>query len=357
VLTAPTWVSVPAYDLPAAYPQPGGGSISPNDSRLRDAYDRYGTIYTTLGTQHVPGNPSANANDNVYWYEINASASTAASHAITDPNIAYFAPGIVPGCQTLITPCPASFVALEFSGSSSTQPASAFYQLGSGLPTRYQQGVPGYTLIGAWGDYPGAAPDPANSMSVWVLGEYAAQTSAWGTAVTSLSGAAPQPTPSPSPSPSPATSYKAAILADSPAIYYRLDESSGSSAADSSGHGHTAAYTSSAILNQAGATSDGDAAISGSGEVVKYAAGAGLPTGSAARSVEAWFKTTTDQRNVVLACWGTETSNQNFALMINNATQMKVGSWQGDYNFNLGLGQNAFDGSGTKLWRPSTAAT
>jgi hypothetical protein len=118
MLTAPTWVNVPAYDLSAAYPQPGGGSICCNDSRLRDAYDRYGSIYTTLGTQHVAGNSNANANANVYWYEINASASTATSHAITDPNVAYFTPGIVPGCQTATTPCPTPFAALEFSGSS-----------------------------------------------------------------------------------------------------------------------------------------------------------------------------------------------------------------------------------------------
>src|SRR4051794_151160 len=50
----------------------------------------------------------------------------------------------------------------------------------------------------------------------------------------------------------PAVAYKTAVLADHPLAYYRLDESSGASAADSSGHGVTAAYQSGAQLGASG---------------------------------------------------------------------------------------------------------
>ena len=49
---------------------------------------------------------------------------------------------------------------------------------------RYQDGVAGYTLNGRWGDYPAVAADPTNARRVWVLGEYAKATDAWGTAIT-----------------------------------------------------------------------------------------------------------------------------------------------------------------------------
>ena len=51
---------------------------------------------------------------------------------------------------------------------------------------RYQAGVPGYELSDRWGDYPGVSADPSTHARVWVLGEYAKATDAWGTAVTAI---------------------------------------------------------------------------------------------------------------------------------------------------------------------------
>lgn len=147
------------------------------------------------------------------------------------------------------------------------------------------------------------------------------------------------------------------MLANSPVLYYRLDESSGTSAADSSGHGHTGAYTSAATLNQSGATSDGDAAIAGTGTLVKYTSGSGLPTGSAARSVECWFKSSTSQSNAVLVAWGREQSNNEFAMMLNSATTLEVGSWTSNYLFPLPSGKSALDGQWhhiVAVWNGST---
>ena len=49
-----------------------------------------------------------------------------------------------------------------------------------------------------------------------------------------------------------ATSYDQAVLADSPAAYWRLGESSGSSAADSSGNGNGGTYQNGPTLRAAG---------------------------------------------------------------------------------------------------------
>lgn len=352
-LNAPTWVNVSPYNVPASAPQPGGNPIFTDDDRLRMAFYRYGTIYTTNTTQLVTGVSNANPYASIQWYEINPSTSAGVTHIVTNPTVSYFVPGVMPGCTTTALPCPQPYVALEFSGSGSSQPASALYQIAGNNPTVFASGVNGYTLTGAWGDYPGMAADPGNPTTVWELGEYAAQTSSWGTGLTSVTyagGSTSTPTPTPTPIPTQAgtataSSYRLTVLADSPALYYRLDESSGTAAADSSGNGRSATYTSNATLNVSGATADGDAAISGTGQTVKYASGTGLPTASSSRSIECWYRTSTSQSNVVLAAWGSETSNELFAVMLYSATQLKVTSWSTDYYFPLPSGRNAFDGA------------
>jgi hypothetical protein len=52
------------------------------------------------------------------------------------------------------------------------------------------------------------------------------------------------------------------VLAGSPAAYWRLGEASGTEAADTSGNGRHAGYRNGVTLNQAGAISDGNAAVS-----------------------------------------------------------------------------------------------
>jgi hypothetical protein len=194
-LSDPQWVAsgfIAAYDLPANAPQPRGAAIATGDTRLGGTVSRYGKIYTSNTTMHVSGIPGATPNPyaNAQWYEITPNTLTnsfGTSHAITSPSIAYFFPSVLPGCAA--SPCTTPSPVLEVSGSSRSQPASAFWVRGSGgRPTNYTpSAVAGYTLNSRWGDYSAVAADPTPTGPVWVLGEYARATNAWGTAVTSVS--------------------------------------------------------------------------------------------------------------------------------------------------------------------------
>jgi hypothetical protein len=130
-------------------------------------------------------------------------------------------------------------------------------------------------------------------------------------------------------------------------VYYRLDEASGSTATDSSGNGYNGTYTARATLGQPGATSDGDAALSVSGQAVTGGAANALPSGTAPRSVEVWFKTTATPSSPygsALVCWGTESTNQMFCLKVYSATQMKLTNWTNSYLFAVPSGANTLDG-------------
>jgi hypothetical protein len=190
-LGAATWVTTSSYDLSADAPQPNSaGLIDTGDTRLLGAVERNGTIYTGNTTQHVSSSLSATANAyaNAQWYAFAPSATTAAASAITDTNVAYFYPGVMPSGPNNTSGATA-FVGLQFSGSGPTQAASAFAVAGATAPpyTPYAAGVGGYTLNGRWGDYPALSADPTNSSgAVRVLGEYAKATGAWGTAAAGL---------------------------------------------------------------------------------------------------------------------------------------------------------------------------
>ena len=162
----------------------------------------------------------------------------------------------------------------------------------------------------------------------------------------------PTPTPTSTSTPTPtstptSSAYRSAVLADQPGVYYRLDEASGTTAADSSGNGHNGTYTTNATLGQSGATNDGDTAISGSGRLMQYSAGTGLPAGTATFSVEAWFETTATPASPwgsTLVSWGTESGNGLLALMIYSSSQMKLSTWSNDYYFPVPAGASAIDG-------------
>jgi hypothetical protein len=126
-------------------------------------------------------------------------------------------------------------------------------------------------------------------------------------------------------------SYSGAILADAPNIYYRLGESSGTTASDSSGNGHNATYASSGVsLGAAGAiVNDTDTAITlnGTTGAVQEASGAGVPTGFANRSVEAWFKTTAATDMPIVAYGTPGIANQYFGVYVNGtAIEVQTGA-------------------------------
>lgn len=202
-LNSSAWVSggsgfIAAYDLPADAPQPRGRAIDTGDTRLLGAVQRYGLIYTSNTTLHVDSRLSSTPNPyaNAQWYVLtpaptssSPSATTGQSSAVTNSAVAYFFPGVLPGCtsQLISGSCGTSFVALEVSGSGRGQPASAF-AVKNGQPSLYQPGVAGYTLSSRWGDYAAVASDPSAPTQVWVMGEYTRATSSWGTAVGIVTG-------------------------------------------------------------------------------------------------------------------------------------------------------------------------
>ena len=200
-LNQPAWVSagsgangfIGAYGLPADAPQPKGRAIDSGDTRLLGAVQRYGQMYTANTTMHVDSRLSSSPNPyaNAQWYVLTPaptsaapSATTGQSFAVTNSSVAYFFPGVLPGCtvKPIGGSCATPFVALQVSGSGRSQPASAFKVTG-GQPSVYQLGVGGYTQGSRWGDYPAMASDPSVPTQVWVLGEYARASTSWGTAV------------------------------------------------------------------------------------------------------------------------------------------------------------------------------
>lgn len=89
--------------------------------------------------------------------------------------------------------------------------------------------------------------------------------------------------------------YSAAVLADSPLAYFRLDETSGTTLTDSSGNAHNGTYVS-PTLGVTGATSDGDKAATFNGtSAYAFAAGGGaawVPTHASSWTFECWAKFT-----------------------------------------------------------------
>src|SRR5205807_8445727 len=87
----------------------------------------------------------------------------------------------------------------------------------------------------------------------------------------------------------PSASYSSTVIGDHPSAYYRLGETSGTVAVDSSGNGRNATYTGNTTLGVSPGAVIGDTntAISGTG-AGKCAAGSPgvLPCGNAARSID-----------------------------------------------------------------------
>jgi hypothetical protein len=85
--------------------------------------------------------------------------------------------------------------------------------------------------------------------------------------------------------------YSDVILADGPVGYWRLDETSGTTAADLSGNGHDATYEGGPTLGVAGAIYDGDTAVSfdGTDDGVSISNAADFQSDTV--TLEAWVKT------------------------------------------------------------------
>jgi hypothetical protein len=89
-------------------------------------------------------------------------------------------------------------------------------------------------------------------------------------------------------------SFQAQVLSDSPYVYHRLNEDSGTTAADTSGNGRTGTYVGGPTLGEAGAGPGSDNAVtfSGTGQHVGSNTTAGFGSLLANSSYEFIFKTT-----------------------------------------------------------------
>lgn len=85
--------------------------------------------------------------------------------------------------------------------------------------------------------------------------------------------------------------YQTTVQADSPVAYWRLGESSGTSAADLGPNTLTGTYSGGFTLGATGASRTSGTAVTLNGSTGKVTAGVtGIPTGNAARTIEAWVK-------------------------------------------------------------------
>lgn len=102
-------------------------------------------------------------------------------------------------------------------------------------------------------------------------------------------------------------SYPSAVLADHPYLYYRLDETSGPTVADSSGNNHPGAYVGGVTYGVPGALkTDSDPAITLDGSS-GYLYGATRVSNPQVFTVEVWFKTTTTHGGKIVGFGSSQT--------------------------------------------------
>ena len=129
---------------------------------------------------------------------------------------------------------------------------------------------------------------------------------------------------------SPSLSYPATVLADSPSFFWRLGETSGTTAADSSPHGFTGIYESGTTQGAAGpVTGDATTATTFDGKtgLVTSAATVADP---ATYSMELWFKTTTNTGGKLMGFGNAQTgssSNYDRHIYMMNDGQLTFGNY------------------------------
>jgi hypothetical protein len=126
--------------------------------------------------------------------------------------------------------------------------------------------------------------------------------------------------------------YASTTLSYGPSAFYRLGDTAASAMADSSGHGATGLYTSSATLGQAGPLSaDASGSVLGNGSNFFGQAHPTLPLYNSPRTVETWMKTTSTSSQVLLG-YGLTSTAQAFGVS-EAPSSVTVFSWSNDLTF------------------------
>jgi hypothetical protein len=131
------------------------------------------------------------------------------------------------------------------------------------------------------------------------------------------------------------TTYKDAVLADSPLVYYRLDEAACCNAADSSGNARSGTYASAGITYGAASllTPDTDAAISTSGAGAALTRDPAFLPSTGPRTVEIWAQTTAGGAQTLFSYGQTNANTQYFQFSIRNGSQLVFLGWGDDMVF------------------------
>lgn len=120
--------------------------------------------------------------------------------------------------------------------------------------------------------------------------------------------------------------YRNLILSDKPRSYWRLGESGGSTAYDELGVNNGTYYG--ITLNATGAVKDSNTAATfpgdagGNNDAVQISSPTGLPSGSADRTIEAWFKTSASDEFMDILSWGNDTTNTSWVVQINQTSSI-----------------------------------
>jgi hypothetical protein len=123
-----------------------------------------------------------------------------------------------------------------------------------------------------------------------------------------------------------------AVCANQPVAYWRLDEASGGSVADSSGNGHAGTLSASGVtLGSPGALAgDTAASFNGSTGAISVASTTGLPSGNHSYSLEAWINTTANVLQGIIG-WGNYGTNGRVnALRMEGAFGLRNYWWNND---------------------------
>ena len=131
---------------------------------------------------------------------------------------------------------------------------------------------------------------------------------------------------------SPSQSYTQTVLADNPSFLWKLDESSGSTAADSSPNGSSGIYESGTTQGQPGPiTGDSQTATSFDGQS-GLVTSANQVSGPNTFSIEGWFKTSANTGGMMIGFGNNQTgmsSNYDRHLYMMNDGQLVFGVWTG----------------------------
>ncbi|MGD0608859.1 MAG: LamG-like jellyroll fold domain-containing protein, partial [Streptosporangiaceae bacterium] len=193
--------------------------------------------------------------------------------------------------------------------------------------------VTGYVLREASGPDKGASIATGGTALTATLTGLAGGSAATFTVVAESScGAGAAGTSSPVTPTGSAATYVGAVLRNSPAVFYRLDEPAGATVmADSSGHAADGGYSGQQTLGALAPLASDQATSTG---YTTCCGGLGtgqpaLPRYASARTVQAWINTTDATTNQAVAGWGDTTTDESFIVSV-SAQSINVDGWN-DY--------------------------